>query len=383
MVEGAKPGRKGARRSADPGAANPAAGAGAAARWREEAQRNLARMTNFAALALNPEPSGVGSTPREEIYRKGKAALYRYASPKTRGTPVLFVPNLGLSRPYIFDLLPGASFIEYMTRDGFDFYLLDWGLFGPTDRGLTMERCLTGVLPRVIDRVLERSGADRLALLGYCMGGTLSAAYLGMEPRAPVTTFINMAGPIDFSKAGLFGQWLSREHFDVDRVVDAFGELPVELVRVGMQLLKPTMELSSRLNLWWNLWNDEYVEGYKALNQWANDYRPMPGEFFREWVKAYYQGNGLLRGSLRYGGRPVRLETIRCPVLVVGAKEDHIVPPNCARALLDAVSSREREYVELPGGHISLIAGRSAPRHCWPRIAAWLAEHAPDNAATM
>ncbi len=348
----------------------------AAERWREEAQRAVARMTNFAALALNPWPSAVGSTPREEIYRKGKAVLYRYASARTQRTPVLFVPNLGLSRPYIFDLRPGASFIEYMTRQGFDFYLLDWGFFGPEDRALTVERCLTGVLPRVIGRVLDRSDAGRLALIGYCMGGTLAAAYLGMEPDAPVSTFINMAGPIDFSRAGLFGSWLSREHFDVDRVVDTFGELPVELVRIGMQLLKPTMELTSRLNLWWNLGDGEYVEGYKALSQWANDYRPMPGEFFREWVKAYYQDNGLLRGSLRYGGRPVRLKEIRIPVLVVGAKQDHIVPAACARALGEVVGSREREYVELPGGHISLIAGRSAPVHCWPRIAAWLAAQA-------
>jgi polyhydroxyalkanoate synthase len=43
------------------------------------------------------------------------------------------------------------------------------------------------------------------------------------------------------------------------------------------------------------------------------------------------------------------------------------------RALLDVVSSRDKEYVELPGGHISLIAGRGASTHCWPKVAAWLA----------
>ena len=51
---------------------------------------------------------------------------------------MLFVPNLGISRPYIFDLLPGGSFIEHMTREGFDFYLLDWGVFGPEDNDLTV-----------------------------------------------------------------------------------------------------------------------------------------------------------------------------------------------------------------------------------------------------
>lgn len=347
-------------------------------RWRQEAERNLLRMTNFATLMLQPHPQagtrpGGGVTPREEVYRKRKARLYRYESSRTHPTPILFVPNLGISRPHIFDLLPGGSFIEYMTREGFDFYLLDWGTFGPEDSDLTVEDCVTGILPRMVRKVLESSGAPRLSVLGYCMGAPLSASFLGLHTDAPVATFINLAGPIDFSKSGLFGVWLDRKHFDVDRIVDTLGQMPAEMIMAGFKLLKPTMDLSTGLNLWWNLWNKDYVEGYKALSQWANAYVPMPAEFFRQWVKAFYQENRLVRGELRYGARTVRLDTIRCPVLAVGAKEDNIVPPASVRAMIDAVGSDVKEYVELPGGHISLIAGRSAPVHCWPRIAGWLA----------
>jgi polyhydroxyalkanoate synthase len=205
------------------------------------------------------------------------------------------------------------------------------------------------------------------------MGAPLTASYQGWQPEAPVRNFINMAGPIDFSKVGLFGRWLDRKHFDVDRFVDTLGSIPADLVKAGFKLLKPTMDLSTNLNLWWNLWNDKYVEGFTALNGWANEYVAFPGEFFREWVRDYYQDNRLFRGQLRLGGRPVRLGAIRCPVLVVGAREDYIAPPECVRALMDVVASRDKEYVELPGGHISLIAGRGAARHCWPRVSAWLA----------
>src|SRR5215470_16837883 len=111
-----------------------------------------------------------GQTPRQEIYRKNKSRLYRYESRRTHATPLLFVPNLGISRPYIFDLLPGSSFIEHMTRAGFDFYLLDWGVFGPEDNGLTVEDCVAKILPRMAGKVLETSGADSLSVLGYCMG---------------------------------------------------------------------------------------------------------------------------------------------------------------------------------------------------------------------
>jgi len=43
------------------------------------------------------------------------------------------------------------------------------------------------------------------------------------------------------------------------------------------------------------------------------------------------------------------------------------------KALLEHVGSRDKEYVELPGGHISLIAGRGAAAHCWPKVSGWLA----------
>src|SRR3972149_1481109 len=312
------------------------------AQWQEELQRNLGRMKNFTEMVANPKEPSVGPTPRQEIYRKNKSRLYRYDSRRKFRTPLLFVPNLGISRPYIFDLLPGGGFIEHMTREGFDFYLLYWGVFGPADHRLTR-------------------------------GGPLSACFIATHAEVPVKNFVNMAGPIDFSKVGLFGVWLDPRYFDADRFVDTLGQIPADMVKAGFKLLRPTMDLTTGLNLWWNLWNDSYVEGFQALNKWANEYVAFPGEFFRQWVKEFYQQNRMIRGELRLGGKPVRLGEIRCPVFVVGAKEDYIAPAACVKALIDAVGSTDKGYVELPGGHISLIAGRGASVHCWPKVSAWLA----------
>jgi polyhydroxyalkanoate synthase len=343
------------------------------ARWQEEANRNFLRMKHFSEMVMNPKQPEVGPTPRQEIYRKNKSRLYRYESKRTHRTPVLFVPNLGISRPYIFDLMPKGSFIEHMTQQGFDMYLLDWGVFGPEDNDLTFEDVVTKILPRMADKALESSGASELSVLGYCMGAPISVSFLGSRPEFPLKNYVDMAGPIDFSQAGLFAKWLDARHFDVDKYVDTLGSIPADMVKAGFKLLKPTMDLSTNLNLWWNLWNAEYVSGFNALNKWANDYQPFPGEFFRQWVKDFYQENRLIRGDLTMGGRPVRLANIRCPVLAVGAKEDNIAPPACVKPLIASVSSTDREYVELSGGHISLIAGRGASVHCWPKVASWLA----------
>jgi polyhydroxyalkanoate synthase subunit PhaC len=342
-------------------------------RAQEEMRRNILRMKHFSEMVMAGKEPEVGPTPREEIYRKNKSRLWRYASSRRVKTPLLFVPNLGISRPYIFDLMRHGSFVEYMTQQGFDFYLLDWGVFGPEDNGLTVEDAVTKILPRMARKALESSGAAEMSVLGYCMGAPLSACFLATHPEFPVKNYINMAGPIDFAQVGMFGRWLDPRFFDVDRYVDTLGSIPADMVKLGFKLLKPTMDLSTNLNLWWNLWNPDYVAGFSALNKWANEYLPFPGEFFRQWVKDFYQQNKLITGRLTMGGRPVRLESISCPVLAVGAKEDNIAPPGCVRPLTQVVSSRDREYIELPGGHISLIAGRGASIHCWPKIASWLA----------
>jgi len=343
------------------------------ARWQEEMRRNALRMKHFSEMVMSPKEPEVGPTPREQIYRTGKSRLWRYASKRTVRTPLLFVPNLGISRPYIFDLMHKGSFIEHMTEQGFDFYLVDWGVFGPEDNDLTLEHAVTRILPRLARKALESSGASEMSVLGYCMGAPLSVSWLGSTPEFPLKNYVDMAGPIDFSQVGLFGLWLDARYFDVDRFVDTLGAIPADMVKMGFKLLKPTMDLSTNLNLWWNLWNADYVSGFNALNKWANEYLPFPGEFFRQWVKDYYQQNRLIKGELTMAGRPVRLESIRCPVLAVGAKEDNIAPPGCVRALIQAVASTDKEYVELPGGHISLIAGRGASVHCWPKVSSWLA----------
>ena len=232
---------------------------------------------------------------------------------------------------------------------------------------------MTKILPRLARKALESSGASEMSVLGYCMGAPLSASFVTTHPEFPLKNFINMAGPIDFAHVGLFGKWLAPDVFDVDKYVDTLGSIPADMVKMGFKLLKPTMDVSTNLNLWWNLWNPEYVSGFNALNKWANEYLPFPGEFFRHWVKDFYQQNKLIKGELVMGGRRVDLREIRCPVLAVGAKEDNIAPPGCVKPLIDAVSTRDKEYVELPGGHISLIAGRGASVHCWPKVASWLA----------
>jgi len=86
--------------------AGPAATAEAVKQWEEEFDRQARRVRNLGDMLFNPTEPKTGPTPRQEVYRRNKSRLYRYESRRRHRTPLLFVPNLGISRPYIFDLLP-------------------------------------------------------------------------------------------------------------------------------------------------------------------------------------------------------------------------------------------------------------------------------------
>ena len=284
--------------------------------------KTLTRALRAVELSQAPEPP-IGQSPREVVYRRNKTRLYRYQSSRTRRVPVLFVPNLGISRPAIFDLQPGSSFVEYMSAQGYDFYLLDWGVFGEEDNGLTVDECVTRILPRVARRVLETSGAASLALIGYCMGAPLSVSFAALYPEVPVRAYVDMAGPIDFSKAGLFAKWLDPRFYDVDRVVDTVGAIPADWVKLGFKLLRPTMDVSTALNLWWNLDSPKYVEGYRALCQGAPRARREPG----------YELSRTSRGAHLPHRRPLGLGPLLARGVGVARSPADLIPLRSSRSV--------------------------------------------------
>ena len=103
------------------------------------------------------------------------------------------------------------------------------------------------------------------------------------------------------------------------------GNVPPEAIENAFRLLKPTAEFSQYANLWENLWNDEYMEGYQAMGQWARDHVPFPGAAFRQTVEQLVRAQRAMDGS-RLGGKRVDLAAIRVP----GAQRDRRARPHRA-----------------------------------------------------
>ena len=109
----------------------------------------LKKYATGAHLLLEADPVETGRTPKEVVWTKNKARLYRYEPEKGKRhpVPVLLVYALIL-RPYVLDLIPGNSLIEYLVGEGFDVYMLDWGVPGDEDKDLSFEHYVLDYLPR-------------------------------------------------------------------------------------------------------------------------------------------------------------------------------------------------------------------------------------------
>ena len=215
-------------------------------------------------------------------------------------------------------------------------------------------------------------------LLGYCFGGVLSLLSAARHPELPIRNLALMATPVDYSQMETITALIRDGRLDPEDVVEPTGNVPPDVIENGFKLLKPTAEITQYATLWENLWNDEFVEGYQAMGQWARDHIPFPGAAFAQTVEGLVRPNGLMEGTFELGGERVDLGAIKRPVLNIMAERDHIVPLAAAEPVLDLVGSEEKEELRLAAGHAGLVAGRKAAKVTLPGIAGWFKEHSEE-----
>ena len=60
------------------------------------------------------------------------------------------------------DLRPGSSTVEFLLGEGFDVYMLDWGIPDERDADNTIETYVDEYLARAIETVQQESSSDEV-----------------------------------------------------------------------------------------------------------------------------------------------------------------------------------------------------------------------------
>lgn len=339
-----------------------------------EFERMLGRAVKGLDYFASPAPA-VGVTPKDVLIERGTMRLNRYRplTDEVYRVPILLVMAT-TNRGFIFDMVPGQSLVEFLLRAGFDVFMLEWEPPRPHEQRLSLASYVLDFLPAAVARVAHETGEPDVSVVGYCFGGVLSLLWAALEGDGRLANLVTFTTPVDFSQMELFSAWADRRFFDVDRLVDTFGNVPGDLLYSAFDMLRPAARTAANIRLFDNLWDDEYVKSFRMFERWNNDTLPLAGEYFRETTKKLMWNNALVAGGMEVAGRRVDLSRITAPFLHVAAEHDHIVPRAASAPLIDMVGSADREEIVLKGGHVSLVAGPNAVRRMWPALAGWLAE---------
>jgi len=313
--------------------------------------------------------------PADEVVRHGPMRVLRFR-PKVEGQraprPVLLVPSI-INRPYILDLREGQSLAGHLLEQGLDVFLVDWGAPRAADAHLDLEGYAVRLLRKAIRGVRAVSGADRVDLFGYCLGGTF-ALIAGAAGVAGIGTICTLTTPVDLSDPGALGVLTDARLVDVEKLASAYPIVPGPALWATFQALDPVGIPRKFRRLRWR--DSERRARFKAQEAWLNDPVPMTARVLRDIVEGLYRQNRLATGALEVGGRPLDLARGKQPVLNLIAQSDSLVPPQCSRPLADLwggpVTTRE-----FKAGHIGVTVGSRAPQDLWTAASDWLRAHQP------
>lgn len=330
--------------------------------------RNIDGLKPLEGLELD-----LGVTSKDIIYTRGTLKLYHYTAvcDEIYRVPIVLVMSL-ISRYYILDLTPGQSLVEYLVKQGFDVYLIDWGVPRSEHRHLRFDDYVGDLLPDSLARVAEDCGETEVSLVGYCLGGTIATIYTALNPAVGVKNLACFTTPVNAAGMKLYKSWADNGSFDIDHFVDRMGNVPAALIDAMLQALRPLQRSAGRMKMLDNVTDDEFVKAHYRFERWSTEQIPMTGETARDLFKSFLRDNKLVKNEMEVCGQRVNLGKITVPFLHVAAEHDHIVPTEASRELLGLVGSEDKTEIVLKGGHVSLVAGGNAVYRLWPQLSQWL-----------
>jgi polyhydroxyalkanoate synthase len=226
-----------------------------------------------------------------------------------------------------------------------------------------------------VDVVRERTGRESVNVLGYCVGGALTAMYAARYPEK-VDALGQIAGTLHFEETGgVLELWGKEGHFDPESMVGLDGNVSEGVLADMFAMMDPVANTVSKyVRLYENFGDDAFVENFARMERWLDEGIDVAGNTYVEFMEKLYQNDELYRNELELDGEPIDVERIDMPLLQIVGEHDNLVPPEASTPFNDVVGSDDTEVIEFPTGHIGISVSSSSHDEYWPRVADWFAE---------
>tara|TARA_R110002124_G_scaffold9429_5_gene48264 strand:+ start:6100 stop:7956 length:1857 start_codon:yes stop_codon:yes gene_type:complete len=327
-------------------------------------------MTDETAFTLG---QNIAVSPGKVVYQNDLMQLIQYApsTEKVFKRPLLIVPPW-INKFYILDLQPKNSFIKWAVDQGHTVFVVSWVNPDESLADKSFEDYMLEGPLAALDAIRDATGEDSVNIIGYCIGGTLTAstlAYLAAQPEgakytadrvASATFFTTMT---DFSEPGELGVFIDEEQLDL------LEEHMAEKGYLEGSYMSQVFNMMRDNDLIWSFVVNNYLLGREPmafdLLYWNSDNTRMPAMMHGMYLRKMYLENRLVKpGGIELADTPIDLTKIKTPVYMLSTSDDHIAPWKSTYAATQLYAGPVR-FVLSASGHIAgVINPPAANKYC-------------------
>jgi polyhydroxyalkanoate synthase len=259
---------------------------------------------------------------------------------------------------------------------GLRVYLVEWLPPSGGDGHAGIDEYAGKAIAACVAAVSSEEGGAQPFLIGHSLGGTLAAIYCTLEPQS-VRGLVLLSAPLCFEPGS-------------SQFRDALVSMPSPGFcgngAVAGSLLSQGSALASPGTFLWLRWLDaalsmadpSSLDIHRRVEQWALDEVCLPGKLVDQIVHWLYREDRLSRGMLTVSGRVVGPSCLHSPTLAVISTADEVVPAACVAPFIESMPTKDARLIGHEGEvgvglqHLSILVGRKAYAHVWPKIISWI-----------
>ena len=287
---------------------------------------------------------------------------------------VLVCAPMALHAATITDIAPGHSLIQALQASTQRaVYVTDWRSVTPDMGGRGIDDYLADL------NVLIDEMGGIVDLVGLCQGGWMGLVYAARFPHK-VHKLVLGGAPVDIAAGDSELTQLARS-----TPVGVFKELVAvgggrmlgrNLLRVWGPQSLDAAAIRSILQTGDATEGDAFSPLEARFREWYGWTLDLPGRYYLEVVERFYLNNELAIGRFTALGRRIDLTSVRIPIFLLAARDDHVVAPAQTLGVAQLVGT-------LPAAircavaaceHLGLFVGRQTLANEWHDVGRWLAQ---------
>jgi polyhydroxyalkanoate synthase len=283
--------------------------------------------TDYSAFEVG---KNLAITAGSVIYQNDLMQLIQYepSTPKAFKRPLLIVPPW-INKYYILDLKPENSFVKWAVDQGHTVFIISWVNPNKKLARKRFEDYMDEGVFHAMKQIKKVTGEKDLNIVGYCLGGTLTAATLawltakGEADQIASATFLTSL--VDFEHAGDLKLFIDDKQLEfMDKEMEEKGFLEADSLRTTFSMLRSN-------DLIWSFVINNYLMGKEPfpfdLLYWNDDSTNMPAAMHSFYLRKCYRENALSEPEgVVMEGVPINMRDVKTPSYFLSTREDHIAP---------------------------------------------------------